>query len=149
MAEIELTDEQYGLLEKQKQFHLVKDGESYDILLLEGLGTHYASIQRNGKWIAWLPSRKNSKERIVLDVKDVLEYHNMKKEPFCFICGRKKEELGSKETLTCDHIVQLVDGGNDEVQNAQVLCSACHKLKNWVVLYVVKHQRRNEGTQDV
>ena len=74
------------------------------------------------------------------DVRKVAEYHKMNQEnPICFFCLRKKEQLGVNETLTVDHIQELDIGGKDEVYNMQILCSACHKLKNWARLYVNWH----------
>lgn len=72
------------------------------------------------------------------DIDKVKDYHNMTI-PICFLCLRKKEQLGHSETLTIDHIQELDKGGSDEVWNMQILCSACHKLKNWARLYINWH----------
>lgn len=61
---------------------------------------------------------------------------------FCFFCLRKKEELGKHETLTIDHIRELDKGGKDIIENMQILCSACHKLKNWCRLYCNWHFKK-------
>jgi hypothetical protein len=56
---------------------------------------------------------------------------------FCFMCAR--EVLPSKEIFTVDHIREIQDGGDDELYNLQVLCSACHSYKNWLRTYLNKH----------
>jgi 5-methylcytosine-specific restriction endonuclease McrA len=68
-----------------------------------------------------------------------MAYHGFNGEPFCFCCGRTAAKLGVKETITVDHIVELRDGGKDEINNTQLLCSACHRIKNWIITYFVKH----------
>ncbi len=70
---------------------------------------------------------------------DVCEFHQIKNKEICFFCLRKKSQLGKSETLTVDHIQELNKGGEDIVENMQVLCSACHKLKNWARLYMHWH----------
>jgi hypothetical protein len=39
----------------------------------------------------------------------------------CLRCGDKATEV--------DHIIELANGGTDDVDNLQPLCSACHKAK--------------------
>jgi len=94
-----------------------------------------------GRWNTWIKSgekegvrTKTSKHKL----NQVLKFHNKEKE-ICFFCLRTKEKLGEYETLTLDHIEELNEGGKDEIENLQVLCSACHKLKNWVRLYMNWH----------
>lgn len=74
-------------------------------------------------------------------------FHHINGE-ICFFCLRKRNELGCSETLTIDHIVELDKGGKDEIENMQVLCSACHKLKNWIRLYFNWHFRIKEDKKD-
>ena len=72
-------------------------------------------------------------------VKEVCLFHGIKGE-ICFFCLRNREQLGIKETLTIDHIQELVGNeGDDALYNMQTLCSACHKLKNWCRLYMHWH----------
>lgn len=72
------------------------------------------------------------------DINKVSSFHRMN-EPICFLCLRNKNQLGVNETLTVDHIIELDKNGKDEVFNMQILCSACHKLKNWARLYMHWH----------
>ena len=82
-----------------------------------------------------------------IDIDKVTKFHGFKEE-FCFICLRKRNELGCSETLTKDHIIELDKGGKDEPENMQILCSACHKLKNWVRLYMNWHLKKKDENGD-
>lgn len=82
---------------------------------------------------------KNKRKTSKITVKDVFEYHNQEEER-CFFCRRKNHELGVNETFTIDHIQEIDKGGDDEVENTQVLCTACHKMKNHRRLYFNWHQ---------
>lgn len=83
-----------------------------------------------------------------LTVEKIQEFHKYK-EPFCFLCLRKINQLGIRETLTADHILELRDteeGENrDDVSNGQILCTACHKIKLWLTTYLNEHI---EGKKD-
>ena len=85
---------------------------------------------------------KDKKRNTKIEPKDVFDHHNHS-EKRCFFCRRKKQELGVNETFTVDHIHELDKGGEDKVENTQVLCTACHKLKNHQRLY---HNRHQENT---
>jgi hypothetical protein len=91
------------------------------------------------KWVGNPDSKKADSLRInQKTVKDVCDFHNIKEEQ-CFFCQRTRNQLGVMETLTIDHIIELDKGGEDQIFNMQVLCSACHKLKNWCRLYMNWH----------
>ena len=83
-----------------------------------------------------------------LTVEKIMEYHGFKF-PFCFFCLRKKEDLGIRETLTADHILELRDTkdneNRDDVKNGQILCSACHKMKLWLTTYLNEHIKGKEN----
>lgn len=78
-----------------------------------------------------------------LSPKKIFEFHNQEEER-CFFCRRKKEDLGRNETFTLDHIHELNRGGKDEKENLQVLCTACHKLKNHQRLYHNWHHKEEK-----
>ena len=111
-------------------------------------------LVHEGKWIckdcgAFVKWGKNEKKNIrtrtsMKSLRGVAHFYKMKT-PRCFFCGRAKDELGANETLTIDHIIPLSEGGEDEVWNLQILCTACHKLKNWVTTYVTNHLVRKNG----
>ena len=86
-----------------------------------------------------------------LTIEKIKDFHGYKEE-FCFFCLRKKEDLGIRETLTADHILELRETkeneNRDNVSNGQILCSACHKMKLWVTTYLNEHIKgkdENEG----
>lgn len=79
-----------------------------------------------------------------LTVEGIQNFHGYKK-PFCFFCLRRRNELGVRETLTADHILELRETKGDDrdnVSNGQILCSACHKLKLWVTTYLNEHLKK-------
>ena len=93
------------------------------------------------KWICFVPkpgTEEIRKETSSFTISGVVYSHKMQKE-FCFFCLRDKDQLGTNEVLTLDHIQELSKGGKDELENLQILCTACHKLKNWARLYMNWH----------
>jgi len=104
-----------------------------------------------GKWFKWIRNPDNKgKNRYgtsKFSVRDILKFHK-KNEEICFFCLRKKDELGFNETITRDHIEEVDKGGKDELENLQVLCSACHKLKNWVRLYMNWHFKKDGNSKE-
>lgn len=113
--------------------------------------THYGKNECAdcGRWIEWVSNpesnrKKNPLRKMKLDVGKVSRFHKFKTE-HCFFCQRTKEQLGLCETLTVDHIEELSTGGKDEIENQQVLCTACHKLKNWTRLYMNWHLNEGEN----
>jgi len=86
-----------------------------------------------------------------LTVEKIQKFHGYEY-PFCFLCLRKKEDLGIRETLTADHILELrgteKDEKRDDVKNGQILCSACHKIKLWLTTYLNEHIKGKEKNGD-
>lgn len=119
---------------------------------------HYARIDCSScGFISWArnpesPRNKGTQKLRVgkKSVQEVCTFHgfvsdtmeNNEENIFCFFCLRTKNQLGKCETLTVDHIQELNEGGKDVVENMQVLCSACHKLKNWCRLYMNWHLKK-------
>ena len=96
-----------------------------------------------GKWFKWKAAENPEglrKKVSKYSTKRIREFHK-KKNNFCFFCLRNDKELGLNETLTRDHIEEIQEGGKDELENLQILCTACHKLKNWARLYMNWHLR--------
>ena len=105
--------------------------------------THYARLDcpEHG-FIKWISNPENIRRRTQtskFSIRGVMFFHKFKGKPFCFFCLRKRNQLGIKETLTIDHIQELNEKGKDVLENLQILCTACHKLKNWARLYVNWH----------
>jgi len=103
------------------------------------------------KFIKWVKSPKNEGIRTSTskyNINNIIKFHHFSGEPFCFLCLRTKNQLGEKETLTRDHIIEVSKGGKDILENLQILCSACHKLKNWSRLYINWHSTKKEGEDE-
>lgn len=91
---------------------------------------------------SWAPREKTGRPKSTKhNISQLADFHNFT-ELFCFFCGRTKTELESiGEILTFDHIKQISDSENsffaiDTLRNGQILCNPCHKLKNWINIYV-------------
>ena len=69
----------------------------------------------------------------------IMDYYNLQ-ELQCFFCNRKEKELGKQETFEIEHIIQLEGINNKEaddiLSNLQILCTACHKMKNWMIIFM-------------
>lgn len=105
---------------------------------------HYAEIRCAdcNKFMGWQPAPNPEgirKESTKHDIERIMQFKKYNCEPFCFFCGRIKQQLGQNETLTIDHIVPIRDKGENDLVNLQILCSACHKLRHWAELYLNKH----------
>jgi 5-methylcytosine-specific restriction endonuclease McrA len=98
-------------------------------------------------FVSWAKNPNNEGKRTrtsTVNLNSVRLFHKQK-EPRCFFCLRIKDELGAHETLTLDHIEELDKGGEDRVENLQILCTACHKLKNWARLYMNWHFKEKKA----
>lgn len=107
---------------------------------------HYGKLvckkcNRFVRWVGNPEQKRHASSTSDKKLEQVLRYHNIKDE-ICFLCLRNKKQLGLNETLTLDHIQELSKGGEDSIYNMQVLCSACHKLKNWARLYLNWHIKK-------
>jgi len=123
---------------------------------------HYAKAVCKvcGRFIKWIPKPEHENERrrtSKYDIRRVFRHYEFHKygidKPFCFFCLRTEDELGENETLTLDHIVPIsekrnpLNKGGDDLNNLQILCTACHKLKNWMVLYQNLHRKESSHNQ--
>jgi len=116
--------------------------------ILTEQSVHYGKMECGHckKFSHWISNPNKKTEGLRANKKqviDICKFHNINKE-MCFFCLRGREQLGWSETLTIDHIQELDKGGTDTLENMQVLCSACHKLKNWVRLYMNWHLNKGD-----
>ena len=73
-------------------------------------------------WLRQLKSRINASKR-VYSTSHRLEVAYKQR----YRCARCREML--KPTFQVDHIVELAEGGKDEMQNLQAICVECHQEK--------------------
>lgn len=140
---MKLTDEEYNSLEEKEEIEIERESQKY-IIGKSNDSIHYAKrVTPTGKFVDWITAPKNKDERINIKVGNVSKHYKLK-EPYCFFCNRKRQELGIRETLTVDHILELNEGGEDKIENTQILCSACHKLKLWYKTYILYHLIRKK-----
>lgn len=102
---------------------------------------------RFNKWIIKPKNEGIRTKTSKCEISDILNFHKMEKE-FCFFCLRTRKQLGFSETLTIDHIEELDKGGDNGIENLQILCSSCHKLKNWTRLYINWHLEKFYKRED-
>lgn len=105
---------------------------------------HHAEIRcaECNKFLGWQPAPNPEgirKQSTKYSIQQIMAHKNFHAPPFCFYCRRIKEQLGTNETLTIDHIIPLREGGTDVLPNLQILCDPCHKLRHWAELYLNKH----------
>lgn len=98
-------------------------------------GGHYAKIecldcQRFLKWEG-KPENKPNKRK---NQAKLLDRYS---KGFCEICLRPVEHIPFPQVLEAHHIIQVEDGGGDERENIQIVCTPCHK---WI-----HHQRTYYG----
>lgn len=109
---------------------------------------HYAKkLEKDGTWIKFISKPGNKNNRTTSSkhtIQKIMKKREWKEKPFCFFCGRHKDELGYNETLTIDHIKELSNGGEDRVKNLQILCTKCHKQKNHTRTYITWHLIREK-----
>ncbi|MGM0377047.1 MAG: HNH endonuclease [Bacteroidota bacterium] len=58
---------------------------------------------------------------------------------YCQICLRNKTSLGKTEKIETHHIIQICDGGEDELMNIMFLCTACHAFVHHQRTYLQRH----------
>jgi len=76
------------------------------------------------RWLFWVPKPKNENSTKRKDTKGLLEKFSR---GFCEICLRKDYQLPRSEGLEAHHIIEKKDGGNEEKDNIQIVCTKCHK----------------------
>lgn len=137
-------------LKRQQNMSEVVEGDKCDncnspivFVSTQETSIHYGKLvcSKCNKWFKFVTKPNPDGERkgtSRYELEQVMKFYKLE-EPFCFFCLRKKEQLGFNETLTRDHIKELDKDGEDILENLQLLCSACHKLKNWMRLYLNWH----------
>ena len=81
-----------------------------------------------GGFIKWLGNGKNMNKRKDKNAKWRKQWHDINPIYKCAVCGITEKEL--RWQWQCDHIIPLNDGGLDEFENTQMLCTFCHNYKH-------------------
>lgn len=90
------------------------------------------SVKTIPKRLSALPPRlatvtsRNVRTRNAQWYRDVAELK--RQQPFCVLCIRAGAKQPMVATQT-DHVVPLVQGGTNDVNNLQRVCDACHEAK--------------------
>lgn len=56
-------------------------------------------------------------------------------ERFCELCLRNESKLPKNQTLEAHHIIEYQDGGTNDSEAIQIVCTRCHKLIHWLRTY--------------
>lgn len=109
------------------------------IIVSDGIqsGPHKGGLrcQKCNHFYGWEPSNTDRRKKTV--VKGSKDYWRKRLGKLvCFFCGREEHELHSKEVLEVEHVIEIKGGGKDVVENTQIYCTTCHKLKNWMTIHV-------------
>lgn len=81
-----------------------------------------------GKHIKFISKPENEGKR--RDKNSSWRKHHKEKGFICGICGANESHYPNSSQWDLDHIVQLSDGGKDELENTMMLCTFCHTIKN-------------------
>ena len=110
-------------------------------------GGHYARIEcgscdRFIKWEGKPDSEKKNASR-----KNQAKLLNRFGRGFCELCLRPGDSLPLPQVLEAHHIIPVEDGGGDERENIQIVCTACHRLIHHQRTYLGHYQApaRSEG----
>lgn len=60
---------------------------------------------------------------------------------YCQMCLRPKKFLANGDTLEIHHIKPVKDGGKDDPDNINVLCTSCHKIVHHRRTYFYEHMK--------
>lgn len=92
---------------------------------------HYAEYrcQKCSKWHGYIPAPEERRKKST--IKNTYKIHGKK----CAFCEQTEEDLTGGNFLSIDHQQELTHDGKDETNNTWVLCDACHKLKNWIIIH--------------
>ncbi len=87
-----------------------------------------------GKWNDWVrkPSDDASKYRRPAAHRKLVAKFGR---GYCEMCMRQENELRDEDTLEGHHSIEFKDGGEPTRENTWILCTACHRLVNWMRTY--------------
>lgn len=79
-------------------------------------------------YMNWLKNRYKQRKKAAEGSHTFREWCQLKEHNgyACIVCGRKEPEI----KLTEDHVIPLIRGGTDYINNIQPLCAKCNSCKN-------------------
>ncbi len=90
-------------------------------------GPHYAQVKCKDckRHVQWVSKPDSEKTRRPQAHRDLVKRYSR---GYCEVCGTRKEDLPAGQAMEANHIIEFKNGGSDERENIQILCTACHKL---------------------
>lgn len=104
------------------------------LLIADWPGGHYAKVSCGacGRFIKWQGKPKEQKAKRPSAQKKLVKRYSR---GFCEICLRTESQIPRPQTLEAHHIIPVEQGGDDERENVQICCTACHRLIHWQRTY--------------
>ena len=96
---------------------------------------HYANMRcrQCGKHHGFIPSPDANKVKRPAAHKNLVEKSGVK---HCQMCLRHRDRLVHPDTLTAHHVEEFCKGGDSDMSNLWIVCTACHSLINWTRTYL-------------
>ena len=108
-------------LEVELRFELTPDKVHYGRLFCPVCGHH-------AKWVG-KPSDEPTK------YKRPKNTTNLARVGYCELCLRNRDQLPKRTTLEGHHVIAVDNGGTNDERNIWTLCTACHRLVEWMRRY--------------
>lgn len=92
--------------------------------------THYGKevCAKCGQFYRWVGKPKNKDKR---KDKNSNWRERWKDRGFiCGMCGATEEDYPKSSQWELDHVIPLLEGGEDKFENTMMLCKYCHSIKN-------------------
>lgn len=94
-------------------------------------GPHYGreDCEDCKRFLRWLPKPDTEKAKRPAAHRDLVQKFS---DGYCEMCLICEDNLPPRQTFEGHHIVEYQDGGGDNRENVQILCTKCHKLVHWI-----------------
>jgi len=77
----------------------------------------------------WDKQKQSSRQKVLLYLGKVKGFEPIIVKEVFAKCGSKCVKCGRLDTLTIDHIIPSSKGGNNHIDNLQILCQKCNRKK--------------------
>jgi 5-methylcytosine-specific restriction endonuclease McrA len=103
-------------------------------------GIHHARVDCANpfcqRFVEWLPKPDNERVRRPASQRDLVRKYS---KGYCEICLILEPYIPKGEELEAQHIIEYQDGGTNDRENIQIVCTRCHRMIHWMRTYVVDH----------